>query len=492
MLFERYRKIIPDWNAFHRSIQQRDPTTIRVRTGRISSAQLKTRLVDQGFLVEEVAGVDSFMRVLDGPFNVTDTIEHWLGLFYVQQVSAGIAALGLRPNPGENILDLCAAPGGKTTQIADLMQDRGCVVAVDRNEGRLQALMGNIYRLVHPNIMVVSGDGLRLPETALFDRVLVDAPCSAEGTLRRKSNRRIKESIRFRQSVPKRQEALLRKAIQLTRPGGVVVYSTCTFAPEENEGVVDAVLKDLPVHLEECDLQIPHSPGLTRFEGKVFDPNLEKTYRIYPYHLDSGGFFMARLRRQDNQVPSCKIESSGWQDAALQFPVEKKAANNVSEVINGGIERMRRYVNDQIDLDYDFNWLLRGKDLWLHSCGEWPNNDWFESENCRVLSIGLRAMSPVFREEMRPTNDILRYLETYVSSCAYHPSQEEWDKLLTQESISGSLSGSGFIPLKWRDHVLGRGLIHKDKLKCEIARVRRRWLKKVFAIGRSSVEEKSH
>ena len=114
MLFERYREVIPDWNAFQESIQSRDPTTIRVRTGRIASSDLIVRLVGQGFLVEEIQGVPRFIRVLDGPFNVADTIEHWLGLFYVQQVSTGLAALALQPNPGEHILDLCAAPGNSS------------------------------------------------------------------------------------------------------------------------------------------------------------------------------------------------------------------------------------------------------------------------------------------------------------------------------------------------------------------------------------------
>ena len=490
MLFERYREVIPDWNAFQESIQSRDPTTIRVRTGRIALPDLIVRLVDQGFVVEEIEGVPSFIRVLDGPFNVADTIEHWLGLFYVQQVSTGLAALALQPNPGEHILDLCAAPGGKTSQIADLMQDRGCLVAVDRNEGRLQALLGNLYRLVHTNVMVVSGDGLRLPDTALFDRVLVDAPCSAEGTLRRKSTRRIKESVKFRNSVPRRQEALLRKAIALTRPGGIVVYSTCTFAPEENEGVIDAVLKDEPVYLEEIDLQIPHDSGLTSFEEKLFDPSLEKACRIYPYHLNSGGFFMARLRRRD-AVQASESEDFGWETSSVMFPGGKKVLDDAIEVTKSGIERMKRYVDDQIILDCDFNWLLRGKDLWIHGCDEWPNNTWFRSENCRVLSVGLRAMSPVFRDEMRPTNDILRFLETYISSIAYNLTDEEWDRILSQDSISVPASESGFIPLKWKNHVLGRGLVQKDRLRAEIPKVRRRWLRKVLAIGQSSVEERS-
>jgi len=486
MLFERYREVIPDWNAFQESIQSRDPTTIRVRTGRISSPALMVRLVNQGFLVEEIEGVPSFIRVLDGPFNVADTIEHWLGLFYVQQVSTGLAALALQPNPGEHILDLCAAPGGKTTQIADLMQGRGCLVAVDRNEGRLQALLGNLYRLAHTNVMVVSGDGLRLPETVVFDGVLVDAPCSGEGTLRRKSTRRVKESVKFRKSVPRRQEALLRKAIALTRPGGVVVYSTCTFAPEENEEVIDAVLKDGSVYLEKIDLQVPHDSGLTSFEGKSFDPSLEKTCRIYPHHLNSGGFFMARLRHRGTGTQTSASKGLAWDSASILFPGEKKPLDHATEVTKNGIERMRTHVTAGIDLDSDFQWMLRGKDLWLHNCCDWPSSDWFEGDKCRVLSVGLRAMSPVFRDEMRPTNDVLRFLENYVSSVSYRPDAIEWNKLLERENIPVSISDSGFIALKWKGHVLGRGLVHKGTLRAEIPGVRGRWLKKVFAISESS------
>ena len=190
---------------------------------------------------------------------------------------------------------------------------------------------------------------------------------------------------------------------------------------------------------------------------------------------------MARLRHQEERVdPACLHKSLGWQDSAVQFPSEKKARVEVKEVIATGIERMLRYVNGQVDLDSDFNWLLRGKDLWLHGCDQWPSDDWFESKHCRVLSVGLRAMAPVFRDEMRPTNDILRFLERGISSIAYSPSKEEWDGLLSQESISVSVNDYGFIPLKWKNHVLGRGLIQKGNLKGEIPGVRRRWLKKVF------------
>ncbi|HIF06012.1 MAG TPA: RsmB/NOP family class I SAM-dependent RNA methyltransferase, partial [Gemmatimonadetes bacterium] len=298
-LLERYRAIIPDWEEFRETILRRDPPTLRVRTGRISIDALQDRLEAQGFVLSRVEGLPDFLRVLDGPHSVADTLENWLGLFYIQQASTGVAAPLLAPRPGERILDLCAAPGGKTTHAADLMQDRGCIVAVDRNEDRIRALLGNMYRTAHPNVLVVAGDGRSLPDGALFDRVLVDAPCSAEGTLRRKGGIVRGQTAKFRRQIPRRQESLLRRGIALTRPGGTVLYSTCTFAPEENEAVVDRVLRDAPVVLEPITIDAPHSPGLTSFEGRTYDPSLEGACRIYPHHFDSGGLFLASLRRTD-------------------------------------------------------------------------------------------------------------------------------------------------------------------------------------------------
>ena len=131
-------------------------------------------------------------------------------------------------------------------------------------------------------------DGRSLPDGALFDRVLVDAPCSAEGTLRRK---RGTPGGRQPGSAGRRRGGRRRcsgEPIALTRPGGTVLYSTCTFAPEENEAVVDRVLEDAPVTLEPITIDAPHAPGLTSFEGKTFDSSLEGACRIYPHHFDSG------------------------------------------------------------------------------------------------------------------------------------------------------------------------------------------------------------
>src|SRR5690606_31952503 len=162
---------------------------------------------------------------------------------------------------------------------------------------RIRGLLGNLYRLGHPNVLVVAADGRNLPEGALFDRALVDAPCSAEGNLRRQGGRVGPRDPGFVAHVTEVQEALLRRAIALVRPGGVIVYSTCTVAPEENEGILDRVLADAPVRVEPIRLEAPHAPGLEGWEGRSFRPEVRDAWRVCPDHLDSGGLFMARLRR---------------------------------------------------------------------------------------------------------------------------------------------------------------------------------------------------
>ena len=269
----------------------------RVRVGRIQEDTLLARLREQGFRLRPLDGMPGFHQVESEPYPVSMTFEHWNGLIYVQQASTGVAAPALGPKPGERVLDLCSAPGGKTAHAAELMEDGGCLVASEISESRIRGLLGNMYRLGHTNVLAVAGDGREFPGGASFDRVLVDAPCTGEGTLRRRGGRPPRQSRSFLGYVTSAQHSLLTRAIQLTRPGGVVLYVTCTFAPEENEAVVSRILSEQPVELEPLDLPVPHAPGLTSFEGERFDPRLERAARVYPHHLDSGGLFLAKLRR---------------------------------------------------------------------------------------------------------------------------------------------------------------------------------------------------
>ena len=489
---ERYRTIIPDWEGFRETMLRRDPPTLRVRTGRISKGSLKDRLQDQGFVLSEVEGLPDFLRVIDGPHSVADTLENWLGLCYIQQASTGVAAPLLAPRPGERVLDLCAAPGGKTTHTADLMKDRGCIVAVDRSEDRIRALLGNMYRTAHPNVLVVAGDGRSLPDGALFDRVLVDAPCSAEGTMRRKRGTPRGQTAKFRRQAPRRQEALLRRAIALTRPAGTILYATCTFAPEENEAVVDRVLRDAPVKLEPITIDAPHAPGLTSFEGQTFDSSLEGACRIYPHHFDSGGLFLARLRRLEPagsavDDPSFSetaraVELPGWSPIPSAFPDGRTEPGAAAETIAVGFERLESLFGIGEDVRSEFGWIVRGDDLWVHRCEGWPLGSWGESDRWRVVSVGMRAMVPDYRNRPRPTNDLFRLLEKAILPKLVALSLDEWVKLLAGEDIPVPGMESGFVPLGIQGHVAGRGLVRGETVHHEIPKVQVRWLTKILEL----------
>ena len=473
----RYRDVIPGWESFLTAAVEPEPTVFRVRVGRISEAALCERLERQGFRVRPVEGLPTFFQVEDGPFPVTLSFEHWHGLIYVQQASTGAAAPALGAKPGERVLDLCSAPGGKTTHIAEMMEDRGCLVASEIDERRIRGLLGNVYRLGHPNILVVAGDGRNFPEGALFDRVLVDAPCSGEGTLRRRAGKPPNQSKSFLGYVTTTQRALLEKAIQLTRPGGTILYVTCTFAPEENEAVVSAVLGDGAVEIEPLDLPIPHAPGLTAFGEQRFDPRMVAAARIYPHHLDSGGLFMAKLKRVGDAVVD-----DGWSSVPSAFPGEDGSEEEAGELVTRAVEELSGRYGLDAGSHPEWGWTVRGGRAWLHTVGEWPMASWGEGA-WRPVSIGQRALEFDTKGRPRPTNDFLRMVGHELTRGVADLSPAELTSLLLRERVPTDVEIRGPIALRHEGDVIGRGAVTVDGLVSEIPKARAADLKRVLATG---------
>lgn len=223
------------------------------------------------------------------------------GDVYIQALSSMVPVIVLDPQPGETILDLCAAPGSKTSQMVMHMQDRGVVIANEPIRSRYFRLRSVLDKLGCQCVKPVSVDGRRFQSQGLiFDRVLVDAPCSSEGRFKTYDKDSIGYwSLRKIREMRKKQRGLLWNACRLVKPGGVVVYATCTFAPEENEGVVDWVLRKTggDMSVEKAEVKgIVSYPALREWEGKVYDPQVSACLRILPTeHMD--GFFVTRLRR---------------------------------------------------------------------------------------------------------------------------------------------------------------------------------------------------
>jgi NOL1/NOP2/sun family putative RNA methylase len=299
--FGRYRPIIDNWMAFQEALLRPLPTCIWANTLRVKPERLAKLLANDGISLRPLRWHPTAFRLSDD-ISPGRRWEYLAGLFHVQEEVSMLPVVLLDPQPGERILDLCAAPGNKTAQCAVAMANSGTILANDRAFRRLRAARNAIERLGLANVSTLVYDGTSLPSSVgRFDRVLVDVPCSAEGTSRKRpqilNQTSLDHSLRW-QGI---QLALLRRAVQLCRPGGRIIYATCTYAPEENEAVVDQVLRELgPDILRVTPASIPGlecSPGLTHWKDQQFDPSLHMAKRIWPHQNDSGGFFVVVLQK---------------------------------------------------------------------------------------------------------------------------------------------------------------------------------------------------
>jgi 16S rRNA (cytosine967-C5)-methyltransferase len=226
--------------------------------------------------------------VLDGPFDAFGSPEWEQGAFMPQSRAAMAVARTLAPEPGDRVLDLCAAPGGKTTHLAALMEDRGAVVAVERHAGRAQALQRTAARMGASSVEVRTADAAQPQEPEAYDRVLVDPPCSDLGTLASRPDARWRKAPGLPAELARLQGAILRAGAAALRPGGTLVYSTCTLSPAENEGVVNAFLAERADFTAD-DLR-PEWP-VWQHQG------MPVSMQTLPSRDRTDGFFVARLRR---------------------------------------------------------------------------------------------------------------------------------------------------------------------------------------------------
>ena len=308
---ERYRTICPDWSGFAEALDYPQPVSLRIHPERVDSRALATLLADAGMAVRPSHWDAASLR-LDPDAAPARHWGYFAGLFQIQEEAAQLPVRLLDPQPGERVLDLCAAPGNKTAQMALAMQNQGLVVANELQSGRLPALRQLVRRLGLRNVLLLRGAGESLPgATGPYDRVLVDAPCSGEGTWRKYRVRRRSLGRRIEQAerddLVARQIRLLDRAVRLCRSGGRIVYSTCTYAPEENEAVVDAILRRYGQCLSVESASVagfPMAEGVTEWAGQRFDPRLDRALRVWPGLTDTGGFFVVVLRRAGALSPA--------------------------------------------------------------------------------------------------------------------------------------------------------------------------------------------
>ncbi len=477
---ERYRDLIPEFDRFLEVIASPEPRTLRVNTVRTSPVELRRRLETRGYGVHEVPHQPEFFRVTgegggEGDLPpVSDTVEHWAGHFYIQQTVTGWAAPLLDPRPGDRVLDLCSSPGGKTTHLAERMGGAGVVLASEMNEGRIRALLGNVYRMGHPNVMVVAADGRDFPTGATFDRVMVDVPCSSEGTLRKKGGVMPRKSKGARRKLHRTQVALLRRAIEVTRPGGTLLYCTCTFDPAENESVLTEVLVDAPVEVEHIEMPVPHARGVTAWREETFDPRMTRAVRMYPHLHDSGGLFLCLLKKAGG------APVTGWSAVPTIFPFEDRHDDDDRVAPREAIGEVEEFYGlDRAVMDR-FGYMRRGTNVWIHALDAWPLEAW-DRGRWRSISNGFRAFD-LKAAYPRPTNDLFQLLDDAIGKRRVELDAGGWADLLAGRRVTVEDPPHGYVALVLGGEVVGRGFVRDGVLTSQIPRGRTRWLRAAVAV----------
>lgn len=320
LFLERMKELLgEDFDKYIKILEKEPVKSIRCNTLKISPKELKEKLKQKNWKIKQPFDKHPEIMIVEGkkgglsvkgtlvplhPGELGRTLEHLLGYYYIQELSSMLPIIVLNPGPNEIVLDLCAAPGSKTTQAAAKMENTGVIIANDVNIGRIKILASNLEKNGVTNTIITRKDGFylckRLKDTNLkeIDKILVDAPCSGEGTLRSSPKTYKMWNIKSVKNLSKIQKNLVSNAIELLKPNGELVYSTCTHAPEENEEVVDFILKKFKdIKIEKISLPIKSQAGIKKWQDKEYLEDVKYSCRIYPHESGTEGFFIAKFRR---------------------------------------------------------------------------------------------------------------------------------------------------------------------------------------------------
>ncbi len=297
---DRYSKLT-NWDEFKNYSLSFLRRSIRVNTLLASVTAVKKSIQAKGWQLESIPWCkEGFWISHPERRDVGNLLEHHLGKIYVQEAASLIPPLVLKPKPGEIVLDLCAAPGSKTTQLAAMMKNKGLIIANDYKGDRMSSLGINVQRSGLTNTIITLMPGRRFFQFQ-FDKILVDAPCSGTGVIRKSLKTITMWNPEMVRKISRQQKELLENAFKNLKVGGELVYSTCSLEPEEDEAVIDWLLQKYPpAKVLEAAAAVPGlktSPAILEFEGIKFDPQVKHCLRIWPQDNDTEGFFVAKIKK---------------------------------------------------------------------------------------------------------------------------------------------------------------------------------------------------
>lgn len=411
--------------------------------------------------LEPVENLPGSYKVSSGIENAGKTIEFTIGKYYIQSLSSMIPPLMLHPELTDKVLDCCAAPGSKTTQLAELMGNSGTLIANEPNISRVKALAHNVDKMTSVNIGIskLKGELISKYLDGFFDKSLVDAPCSALGILQKKgevSNWWNKNQV---EKIASLQLKLLVSAIKTLKVGGELVYSTCTLTLEENELVINKVLEKYPVELVEMNLPVKSREGFTQYKTSKLNTNLSKTRRIIPWEINSEGFFIAKLRKIDKTEALEKFRFPNRGLKLLRFNNNK---------MRKYIEELHQYFGIPFEVFEDFKYLIKNNIVFI------VDKNWDFPLIDLLIRTGIPFGKFDRKDSLRLHSHGAQILSSYISKNII--------EISSGNELKNYFSGSMFIRkgesdgqkvIKYKDYVLGTAVVLQGKVKSQFPRSKR-------------------
>jgi 16S rRNA (cytosine1407-C5)-methyltransferase len=401
------------------------------------------------------------LKVTRGGELAGKTIEHILGYYYIQGLSSMIPALVLSPGENDLVLDLCAAPGSKTTQLAELMNNKGTLVANEIQLSRLKALVHNIERMniINAGVLHQKGELLSKVYNNHFDKILVDAPCSGLGIIQKKE-----EVIKWWDAksvlgLAEIQWKLIISAIKMLKVEGELVYSTCTLTTEENELIINKVLSKYPVELIKINLPVTNHEGLTQIHGENVNPDLAKGRRIFPWETGTDGFFIVKLKKTSETKSTEK------------FSLPKKEIRFLSSNhrnLQNKLKSLSDYFEINFDLFANYKYLIRNNDIYFISA------DWDENYSGFFERIGLKFGTIDKNGEIVINTQAVQLLGNEIKQNVINLNSQQNLKIYLEGGvIKTDVYKEGQCVIKFDNYVLGTAVVTESGIKSRFPRSKR-------------------
>lgn len=412
-----------------------------------------------GIETEEVENIPYALKIVKDEVGIGKTVEHILGHFYLQSLSSMIPPIVLNPSAEDRVLDLCAAPGSKSTQLAQIMENRGTLVCNEIQADRLGTLVFNTERmnLLNTGVIHQRGEWLSKSYGNHFDKVLVDAPCSGLGILQKKEEVNKWWNVSRAENLADIQQRLLVSGIKMLRTGGELVYSTCTMTVEENEMLLDKVLKKYPLEIVPIEVPVPTIEGKTTYLDYIFEDSITLAKRILPWAIDSEGFFVVKLRKTDD-IQAPKQDSPPSKDITYSsYKKMKKHLSLLQETFGVSDKDLERFM-----------YLKTPKNVFI------LNSDWDDPSPTLFKKVGLRLGNFDRNDQIILHSTAAQVLAPYMTRNVFNvENSDDLRSYLGGGIIKGEFPYKGHVAVKWEGEIIGTAASTGNGIKSRFPRAHR-------------------